>query len=381
MGMNTTATAWLAVDSGAFAVGLVLAARMLPNLLFGLAAGALADRAGRRRVIVSVSLLNVLVALGLSWLASAGHVAAWQLVAVTFTSGWLNVADMPSRQALVMESVPPRAASNAMAAHALVGRVCTAVGALLAGALIPSVSVSACYWAIAFACAVSALLATRIVPMLHPTTHQQPTERTSFAQAIGDAARLVVTVPAVRTLVTASIVCEVFGFAFMTAVPVFARDVLLTGADGLGTLNAATSLGGSLAVATLSLVPSRVPREPLLGGVFLVYGGAMVALSASQSLQQAAAALLVIGACAALFDVLQQTLMQLAVPDHLRGRAVGVWAFGIGSGPLGHLEMGALASQYGAPLGLALNGGLVMVGAGVLLVRAPRFRSLRVRPS
>src|SRR5207247_5141444 len=111
--------------------------------------------------------------------------------------------------------------------------------------------------------------------------------------------------------------------------PVFARDVLAAGPEGLGTLNAATSIGGTLSVLTLSLLPGRVRREPVLGLVFVVYGVSLVVLAQSQSLVLAAAVLLVTGACAAAFDLLQQTLIQLAVPEEQRGRAVGVWVLGM----------------------------------------------------
>jgi hypothetical protein len=114
----------------------------------------------------------------------------------------------------------------------------------------------------------------------------------------------------------------------------------------------------------------------LLAGVFGLYGAALIGLAASRSLAVAGTAMLVIGACAASFDVLQQTLMQLAVPEHQRGRAVGMWVLGIGSAPIGHLEMGSLVAVSGAPLGLLVNGSMVMLGAAVLLGRVPRFRSL-----
>src|SRR6185437_4419534 len=133
-----------------------------------------------------------------------------------------------------------------------------------------------------------------------------------------------------------------------------------------------------VAMVLLSLVPARIPREPLLGAIFATFGLALVGLSGSHTLPAAAVALVVIGGCAACLDVLQQTLMQLAVPEHQRGRAVGLWVLGIGSAPLGHLEMGALAASVGAPVGLLINGCLVLVAAGVLLVRAPQFRSLKI---
>ena len=149
--------------------------------------------------------------------------------------------------------------------------------------------------------------------------------------------------------------------------------------SGLGTgaspgRGRATSVGGSLAVVTLSLIPGRIRREPVLGVVFVLYGASLLVLATTRELALAAAMLLVTGACAASFDLLQQTLIQLAVPEEQRGRAIGVWVFGIGSAPLGHLEMGSLVAAFGAPLALAGNGCVVLVAAAVLLARSPAYR-------
>jgi len=124
----------------------------------------------------------------------------------------------------------------------------------------------------------------------------------------------------------------------------------------------------------LALVPGRVPRQPVLALVFIVYGAGLLVLAPSPTLALAAAALVIVGACAASFDVLQQTLMQLAVPESQRGRAVGLWVLGIGSAPIGNLEMGALVAGLGAPLALVINGALVVVAAMVLVVTAPAYR-------
>jgi predicted MFS family arabinose efflux permease len=174
--------------------------------------------------------------------------------------------------------------------------------------------------------------------------------------------------------VAAGVACEIFGFSFQTAVPTFARDVLGTGAEGLGALNATTSFGGTAALIALSLVPGHVPRQPVLAGVFVLYGVSLIALAQSTTLELAAAVLFVTGGCAAAFDVLQQTLLQLAVPEHQRGRAVGIWVLGIGSAPIGHLEMGTLAATVGTPIGLTLNGCIVLLAAATLLARAQNYR-------
>src|SRR5262245_50925128 len=91
-GVQQTATAWLALDAagGAFTVGLVLAARMLPNLLFGLAAGTIADRGDRGRLLVIVRLLALPVMLGLAGLARVSPVEVWELVGLSFATGCLT---------------------------------------------------------------------------------------------------------------------------------------------------------------------------------------------------------------------------------------------------------------------------------------------------
>ena len=373
--MYSTTTAWLALDSagGPFAVGLVLAARMLPSLLFGLAAGTLADRVQRNRLLVGVSLTAVPLMLALSGLAGSGRIELWLLATLSFATGCVPVFDVPARQALVMDTVPRAVAANAMALNALAGRLCTALGALAAGALIPTLGVGSCYLVIAFTYATAAALAGFVRPAASGVGRGGHPHK-PFSRALSEAARLVFDVPAVRTLILAGVACEVFGFSFITAAPAFARDVLHAGAEGLGTLNAATSVGGSLAVVILSLMPGRIRREPLLGVVFVLYGASLLVLATTRELALAAAVLLVTGACAASFDLLQQTLIQLAVPEEQRGRAIGVWVFGIGSAPLGHLEMGSLVAAFGAPLALAGNGCVVLVAAAVLLARSPGYR-------
>jgi MFS family permease len=353
----------------------VLAARMLPNLLFGLAAGTLADRGNRTRLLAGVRLLSLAPALGLAWLAAvqSESVSVWALVLLSFGTGCATVFDVPARQALVLDTVAREAAPNAMALNATAGRLSIALGALLAGALIPLAGVAAAFIVTAVAFAVAAGIGLFIRPTIAtaaPAHGPQPT----FAAALRDALRLIGDIPEVRILVAAAIACEIFGFSYQTAMPAFARDVLGAGAEGLGTLNAATSLGGALGLVLLALVPGHLPRQPIMGVVFVVYGVSILVVAPSTSLQFAAVVLLVTGACAACFDVLQQTLMQLAVPEAHRGRAMGLWVLSIGSAPIGNLEMGAMVAAFGAPAALAVNGGLVVLAAIVLLILAPSYR-------
>src|SRR5215210_6723842 len=127
MGMERTATAWLALEAGGggLAVGLTLAARMLPSLLFGLAAGTIADRSDRRRQLVVVATAALPLMLLLSWLVASGFVRAWQVIAISFAVGCLQVFDVPARQALILDTVPRQAAPSAVALSAVGSRLMT----------------------------------------------------------------------------------------------------------------------------------------------------------------------------------------------------------------------------------------------------------------
>ncbi|HJZ49850.1 MAG TPA: MFS transporter [Roseiflexaceae bacterium] len=380
-GIERTTTAWLALElgGGAVTIGLIFAARMLPSLLFALAAGTIADRAERPRQLLAVSGAALLLMATFGWLVATGSLRVWQVVVFAFAAGCLMVFDTPARQALVLDTVPREAAPSALALTALVGRFANALGALGAGVLIPRIGAARCYLVIAMAYAVAALLAATLrMPQAQRVLVALP----PFSRAFRDAARLMIDVPAVRTLFVAGIACEIFAFSHMSALPLFAQDVLATGAEGLGTLNAALAMGGACAVALLALLPARLERQPLLGAIFLVYGLSIVALAATRELAVAAAVLVVTGCCAGAFDVLLQTLIQMAVPDEQRGRAVGVWMLGLGSAPVGHLEMGVMIAALGPPTALLINGALTVAAAAALLARAPDYRWTRwARPT
>lgn len=371
--MERTATAWLALQSGggAFAVGLVFAARSLPSLLFGLAVGTIADRADRRRQLLVVAGAAVALMASVGWLVGAGTIRVWQVIAISFAAGCLQVSDTPARQALVLDTVARGIAPNAMALNALAARSSGALGALAAGVLIVWIGVAHCYWVIAATYAVSmAILAALRVPQGHRVAVIHP----PFGRALRDAVRLITDIPAVRTLTISGIACEVLAFSYGSALPIFSRDVLTAGPEGLGTLNAAVSIGGTVALVLLSTLAGRVRREPLLGAIFVAYGASLMALAATRDLRAAAAVLVVTGLCAGSFDVLQQTLIQLAVPEEQRGRAVGIWVLGVGSAPVGNLEMGALIAVLGAPGALVMNGALAVTCALTLVARSSRYR-------
>lgn len=371
--MERVATNWLALEAGgAFGVGIALAARMLPSLLLGLPAGTLADRHDRRRWLMGVTLAAVGLMLGFAALAGGRALSLAAITVIAFLAGCLQVSGTPARQAMIVDAVGRAAVPSAIAWNAVASRLFGAVGAFAGGLAISLVGVADSYLLVALSYVVSFAF---LVPLRLPTPTEPPGAPLSFGRALGDAARLILDAPVVRTLALAAMACEVFAFSYMTVVPSLARDVLHAGPEGLGLLTSAGAVGATVAVVLLATLNRRDQgRETLLTADFLLYGVALVALALASTLPLAALAMLLVGGCAAAFDALQQTLLQLAVSEEHRGRAAGIWTFSIGTAPIGNLEIGAVATSVGAPSALLLNGGLVVLGALILAARAPSYR-------
>jgi predicted MFS family arabinose efflux permease len=371
--MERTLTSWLALELGAnaFEIGLTFAARMVPSLLFGLAAGTLADRADRPKQLLAVGGGALFLMMIFGWLTIGGTLQIWQVIMFSFAAGCIQVFDTPARQALVLDTVSNETALSALALNALAARFSSGLGSIAGGALITLTGIGQGYFVVAVIYGfMGALVGTLRVSQAHRTTAEPP----PFRQAFRDAVRLMADVPVLRTLMVVGLICEICAFSHFSALPLFAQQVLRVGPEGLGTLNGAGAIGGAISVALLAMLPERMPRKPLLAGVFLAYGISITIFATTQNLLAAAALLLVSGFCAGAFDVLQQTLMQMAVPPEQRGRAVGLWVLSLGSAPVGHLEMGALAGSLGVPVALLLNGLITIVSAVALLLRAPTYR-------
>ena len=159
---------------------------------------------------------------------------------------------------------------------------------------------------------------------------------------------------------------EVLGFAHQALLPSLARDVLHTGPEGLGALNAARSVGGIPGLAAASMWGSAGGGALFLA-VLVSFGASLVMLGAAPHVVGIVGVLVVltlVNAAGALADLLAQSLLQLSVPGHLRGRAGGAWVVAIGLAPLGQLQIGALASLFGVSIALGASGVALVTLAG-----------------
>ena len=171
---------------------------------------------------------------------------------------------------------------------------------------------------------------------------------------------------------------EVLGFAHQALLPSLARDVLHTGPRGSAcSTRRARSAASSALLA--SLRGFTAGGGALFVAVLVSFGGSLIALGVAPYVVGFAGVVLLVllaNAAGALADLLAQSLLQLRVPAHLRGRAGGAWVVAIGLAPLGQIQIGALASLFGVSAALGASGlGLVAL-AGATALLYPRLRAL-----
>jgi len=168
-------------------------------------------------------------------------------------------------------------------------------------------------------------------------------------------------------------VAELFGFSHQVMLPILAREVLQVGASGLGVLTACRFLGGVLGASGLTILSTRHRRGRILLVVLPLFGAGQVLLAFAPTFWFAAVCVIFINVMAAATDVLHQTLLQVSVANEQRGRAMGSWIIGTGIAPVGHLEVGTLASLTSAHLALLVNGLALMMLTLGMAVGIPRL--------
>jgi predicted MFS family arabinose efflux permease len=176
---------------------------------------------------------------------------------------------------------------------------------------------------------------------------------------------------------TGALVPRIFAVPYQTLMPVFQKDVLKVGPEGLGILLAAPGLGAMLAGLMLATLAHRVRRQGVLMLVSLVALGIFLNFfSWTRSFPLALVLLVAIGACQVFYMATTNTMLQVIVPDHLRGRVMSIYALDRGLMPVGAFMAGVSAHLVGAPATVGGMGLLVILLALLVAWLAPVVRRL-----
>jgi len=368
--MQRIAMGWfvLQITHSAFDVGVMAFASFLPFTLFGLFAGVLADRMDARRLVIGTQAAQLLTSTVLAWIALAGIAQPWMLYAIGFANGLILVLDVPSRQQLTYRMVGRNELPNAIALNMSLFNSSRIFGPSLAGPVYALTGAGYCFLinAISFLAVLLGVLAMR-------TSEFFPLERFERPQILKGTREGLAYVLRNRTMLTLLMLTfflSTFAFNFNVTLPVLANKTLQQPVWVYGALSALFG-GGALVGALFTASRGRASlRVMLIGAAF--FTGAELLLSPVRDPWLAGALLFFVGAGFTSWSANSNTTMQLAAPDHLRGRIIGLYFYAFnGTASVAGLFVGWLCAQGGTELAFFIAG---VVGLAATFMAALRLR-------
>jgi MFS family permease len=356
--MQAAAQGWLVLllTGSAERLGLVVALQFLPSLLFSLPAGVLADRYPKRHLLLLTQGGMMLLAFLMALLILTGWVRYGHVLLFAFLYGALNAMDLPVRQSFTVELAGRERYPGAIALNSFGFNLSRLLGPALAGLLIAGFGVGMAYLANALSF-LPLLLVLRGVP---PGPAAGEGDGRFLREAL-EGVRFVLENPLVRRVVGLVLFASLLGMNFQTLVPAYARLVLGLSATGYGFLVSSVGVG-ALGAALVMAFTGRPRPGRLLLGVFALALAHLGLFLPQASWVPLFLALGGFGMISVLINA--NTLVQLSVPDRLRGRVMAVYSLVmLGTGPLGAYLTGLLFELLGGRLAaLALGGGVFLVG-------------------
>lgn len=338
------------LTKSAWYLGLVGLAQFLPMFLLTLAVGHVADHYDRR-LIARICQAVEGAATALLALASYG---GWEskevILAIAFVVGAARAFENPTMQALVPRLVPAEFLPSAVAWAASANQTATILGPALGGILYAT-GATITYGATA----ALFLGASVFIALIRVDTAAPAREPVSFRSLFAGIAYI-----RSRSVILGAISLDLFAVLLGGAtalLPIYARDILLTGPWGLGLLRSAPAAGA----LTMSLVLARTPLQRRVGRTMFisvaVFGIATIVFAVSRSFLLSLVMLVVLGAADVISVVIRSSLVQIETPDEMRGRVSAVNSMFIGtSNQLGEFESGATAALFGTVPAVLIGG-------------------------
>ena len=361
--MQQVGQGWLALEltNSAFLVGLVAAAGSFPVLLLSLYGGVLADRHNKLRIVIVCQALLLVEAAALWWFTWSGYMNFHWLLALTTMGGVISAFEIPARQAMTVELVSREDLVDAIALNSGGFNLARIVGPSIAAIVLARYGLAWCFGINALSYfAVLASLARVKLPPWAPVQHVvSPYEQLKQGLNYMRSSR------AVSGLMGVIAIYSIFGFQYLTMMPVIARDVLHTGASGYGLLLTFVGIGALTGALALAGVGARIRRGRLYNATAYAFAGLTILFSLVRTVHLAAFVLLFLGLVMIINGALSNGILQSVVPDVLRGRVMATYVFVyVGFTPFGSFIAGVVARLVGVQWAI-FSGGIVMLAYSI----------------
>lgn len=383
MNMQLVAQGWLVYEMSASAMQLtwVTLAFMLPQVVFSLVGGVLADRFKKKPVIGIAPVLNGIATLFLAFVIMSGEVTFWDFIWIGALNGTILALSIPARTAFIPEIVGEQLMFNAMAFNTAAWNLSRILGPALAGFMIAmfaggdttsTFGVGLVYFVLSglyFISGVTVLLISNPgLPL--PSAGKSP------IQDITEGLNYVIHSPIVGGLILLSILPFLFGLSINTLLPAFNIDVLAGGPDILGLLMTGMGVGaiaGSLVLAKLGSLRNK--------GLWIIatgaaWGAGVGLFALTTNFYWSMLVIAIVGFVSAVNMSMNRSLVQLAVEPNMRGRIMSIDLMSHGLMPLGILPIGYLAETYNVETGLGVSGIILLASTLIVGALMPQVRAI-----
>ncbi len=366
--MQMVAQPWLVyrLTGSSLLLGSVGFASQIPVLLLAFIGGTVADRYDRRKVVIATQTAAMIQALILALLTLSGTVRIWHIFVLAAILGIVNAFDMPARQAFVVELVRKEDLLNAIALNSTLFNGARVLGPAVAGVLIAGIGEGWCFFgnSLSFLAVIGGLLLMRL-------DHGAPVaSRSSGISELLEGFRFVRRAGSIRNVLMLLGLVSLVGMPYSVLMPIFADSILHGGSRGLGILMGSTGLGAVAGAIMLAARSSSRGLQKLIALASAGFGFSLILFSASRSFWLSALFLVPVGFSFMLQMACTNTLIQLMVPDNLRGRVMAVHTtIFMGMAPFGSFLAGIIAENVGAPLAVALGGICCLAGSAFFMIR------------
>lgn len=372
--MQKVAQSWVVLDltNSSFYLGLDDFLGQLPILLFTLIGGVIADRHDRRWLLLGSQYVQMATAFILAALVFHGGIHITHVLVLSFTTGLAQAFGGPAYQALVPSLVAKKDLPNAIALNSIQFNLARVFGPLLAGATMAALGPAFCFSlnGLSFLVVIVALMSLTV-------KHIPPVERKPMMHELKGGLAYAKSEPTIIALTVLASMTTFLGLPLLTLLPIFAREIFQGDIGRYSVMMAYSGIGAVLGALVVAWLGRFRHMGITLLLVQLVFGLLITAFAMSRVFWLSNLLLFLAGAALLMVFSMASSLVQLIVPDHLRGRVVSIYMVAFRGGmPLGSLVSGFLASRASAPTILAINGVLLAAVALYFLVKSHGVKEL-----
>ena len=361
----------LDITGSAYQLGLVIFAYGLPNVLFSLLGGVIADRTDRVRLLISTRFAVSTLILALAMLKITGNLEIWHIFGIASLLGTVQAINMPARMALVADLVEREDMMNAVALHSMVNQSGQIIGPALAGGLIELMGVGSTLIANAGLYAVGILF----LAMIKGLPPRAEAAKTAILKDLQAGLQCVRSTPVLYTVIGLAFAFTFFAMSYRQVLPAFTEEVLDVGAGGTGLLWLGAGLGSLLGSFILATLGDFRRKSWLLVGTLIFLCGFLTLFAWSTWYPASWVFFFFVGAASTgLFWPLVNTLVQLNVPAELRGRVLSILQIAPGIHFLSALPLAVAGDVISWPVALTATAAITLFFALWLGVARPLLR-------